>query len=404
MPVLVLRRTVYIALVFLIVLLPAYGKCSDISSTKIVINLPSRTLDLYSGSDLVKHYPVAIGKPSTPTPIGSFYIINKEVDPVWMPPNKGYVVPSGPDNPLGYRWMGFLPLYGIHGTNAPWAVGLAVSNGCVRMHEEDVEELYEIVAYGTPVIVTYERVKVLLENNGQVTIGIYPDIYGYKEVHVSDVYSKLAEYGLSGFVSESIITKLIEQEADKQVYVTRIMKLKVNGRYLNSFAVESDNLLYVPVWAIAASLNQDIIWDEAKQIVRLKNRAVPGVVKGDTIYVSSDSLQLLFGGQQFINTDENCLEVNSINVMVNGKLITEDVQLLDGVLAVPVLQLSDALGQNVSWNENKGLLKLKDRSLPYGLIDNRPYLKITQINEYFNAVVFFNQQNHTIEINYPFIR
>lgn len=401
MPVLILQRAVYTALFLLLLMLPVYGECADISSPNIVINLPSRTLDLYSGNDFVKEYPVAIGKPSTPTPMGSFSIINKEVDPIWMPPRKGYVVPSGPDNPLGYRWMGFLPLYGIHGTNAPWAIGLAVSNGCVRMHEEDAEELFNIVDYGTPVRVTYDRAKVRIDRSGQVSIGVYPDIYGYGGVSAAEIYSKLADYGLAGFVSESHIYQLIEQEADQQVPVVKTVNLRVNDKYLNECAVQSDDQLYIPVWAVAGALNQNITWDEEKQLVRSKNRVVPGVVKGNVLYVSADSLQLLFGGQQLINSDENCLEINMLGVVVNSKFITSDVQVLDGVLAVPAVRLSEAIGQKVVWKADKGLLLLKDKMIPYGLIDNQPYIKITQINEYFKAFVYWNQQERKIEITYP---
>ncbi|MGI6093527.1 MAG: L,D-transpeptidase family protein [Veillonellaceae bacterium] len=402
MPVLTFQRAVYTALFLLLLVLPVYGECADISSPRIIINLPSRTLDLYSVNDFIKEYPIAIGKPSTPTPIGNFSIINKEVDPVWMPPRKGYVIPPGPDNPLGHRWMGFLPLYGIHGTNAPWAIGLAVSNGCVRMYEEDAQELFNIVDYGTPVKVTYDRAMVRIDRSGQVSVGIYPDIYGYGEVTAAEIYGKLEDCGLAGFVSETFIDDLIEQEADQQIPVARIVKLKVNNKYLNEFAVQSGNQLYVPVWAVAGALNQNIIWDEEVNIVRYKNRDVQSVVKGDVLYVSANDLHVLFGGQQLINSDDNCLAINMLEVFVNNKLITCEVQVLDGVLALPAVQLGQALGQKTVWNADKKLLLMKNRSLPYGLIDSQPYIKITQINEYYNAFVYWNQQECKIEITYPF--
>ncbi|MPM72974.1 hypothetical protein SDC9_119950 [bioreactor metagenome] len=71
-------------------------------------------------------------------------------------------------------------------------------------------------------------------------------------------------------------------------------------------------------------------------------------------------------------------------------------------MAVPVLRLSEALGQKVVWDADKGLLRSKDVMIPYDLIDKQPYIKITQINEYFKAFVYWNQQERKIEITYPF--
>lgn len=86
-----------------------------------------------------KKYPIALGKPQTPTPVGDFKVINKHTN--WG---------SG----FGTRWIGLsVPwgIYGIHGTNRPGSIGHDASHGCVRMLNRDVEELYEWVRIGTPV-------------------------------------------------------------------------------------------------------------------------------------------------------------------------------------------------------------------------------------------------------------
>ncbi|WP_186429393.1 L,D-transpeptidase [Clostridium sp. BSD9I1] len=104
---------------------------------RIVINTKNLTLTLYSGNNVVKTYPVAVGKPSTPTPLGNFKIVNKAVNP---------------GGPFGVRWMGLsIPHYGIHGTNNPASIGTRVSNGCIRMYNKDVLELANTVPIGTPV-------------------------------------------------------------------------------------------------------------------------------------------------------------------------------------------------------------------------------------------------------------
>lgn len=107
----------------------------------IYIDLLNRRLTLFDGQQAAGQYPVAIGKPETPTPTGSFTILNKVVNP---------------GGALGTRWMGFTyEQHGIHGTNAPHLIGRAVSNGCVRMYNQDVEAIFPLVSIGTPVDIGY---------------------------------------------------------------------------------------------------------------------------------------------------------------------------------------------------------------------------------------------------------
>lgn len=86
-----------------------------------------------------KKFPIALGKPETPTPVGELIVINKYKN--WG---------SG----FGTRWIGLnVPwgYYGIHGTNKPYSIGTDASHGCIRMLNRHVEELYELVPIGTKV-------------------------------------------------------------------------------------------------------------------------------------------------------------------------------------------------------------------------------------------------------------
>lgn len=282
----------------------------NLPNKAIVVNLPSRTLEFYSGSTLIKEYSVAIGKPSTVTPLGNFTVIYKEVDPAWYPPGKNYAVPSGPDNPLGYRWIGFAPLYGIHGTNAPAYIGAAVSNGCIRMKEADVEEVFEAVSYGMPIRLTYELAKVKLENDGQVTVGIYPDVYGYKnnQVALPEVKNKLAALGWAELVKDDVLQQLIKERAGRQTPIIQLYKLKINDMMAQEWAIPWQDTVLVPAWAIAAALNENIVWNEADQTVSSGPRTVPGVVKGDVLYITAENVQALFGGFRLWHQQENCWE------------------------------------------------------------------------------------------------
>lgn len=105
----------------------------------ITINRSLHKLTLYRDSIVFKNYPVAVGKPSTPTPVGTFRIVNRAINP---------------GGPFGARWLGLNAPngdYGIHGTNNPSSIGKDVSNGCIRMFNEQVIELSNLVSIGTVV-------------------------------------------------------------------------------------------------------------------------------------------------------------------------------------------------------------------------------------------------------------
>ncbi len=106
-------------------------------SYSITVNTKQHTLTLFQDGKVYKVYPVAVGKPSTPTPKGNFRIMNKQVNP---------------GGPYGVRWMGLnSPGIGIHGTNNPASIGKSVSHGCIRMQNNAVTELFNLVPIGTPV-------------------------------------------------------------------------------------------------------------------------------------------------------------------------------------------------------------------------------------------------------------
>lgn len=129
---------------------------SRLPAYHIVISKGQNTLSLYEGARLVKAYPVGTGRSPEQTPEGTFPIVLKTWYPSWTNPETGVTIPGGsPQNPLGTRWMGLGVgntaghSYGIHGTNQPGSVGHHISHGCVRMLNQDVEELYNLVPAGT---------------------------------------------------------------------------------------------------------------------------------------------------------------------------------------------------------------------------------------------------------------
>ncbi len=112
------------------------------------------TLTLLYGGEFFKEYPVGTGRDNL-SPAGEFTIVTKLIDPPWF--HRGEVIPPYDErNILGTRWMGFrdpYAAYGIHGTTQPETVGTASSDGCVRMKNPDVEELFIFLPRGTRVVI-----------------------------------------------------------------------------------------------------------------------------------------------------------------------------------------------------------------------------------------------------------
>jgi lipoprotein-anchoring transpeptidase ErfK/SrfK len=128
----------------------------------IVVNRSAFTLTLYKHLERVKTYPIAVGMVGLETPAGLYHVQNKAINPAWSVPNSpwagslaGQVIPGGaPNNPIKARWLGIFAGAGIHGTSEDGSIGSAVSDGCIRMHIPDVEELYPQVPVGAPVYIS----------------------------------------------------------------------------------------------------------------------------------------------------------------------------------------------------------------------------------------------------------
>ncbi len=122
----------------------------------VLVSLPDRKLALFENGKVVRIYRVAVGKTSTPSPVGEFKIVNRVTNPTYY--HKGQVIPAGKNNPVGSRWMGLSAKgYGIHGTNQPDSVGKAASTGCIRMGKQDVEDLFEHLSVGDAVEIRAAR-------------------------------------------------------------------------------------------------------------------------------------------------------------------------------------------------------------------------------------------------------
>ena len=125
---------------------------------RVVLDLGRRQISVQRQGQTLGPWPVAIGDPKTPTPSGLFKVEDMMMNPQYQSTNSGKLHPKrGPQSPLGHRWIGFLRSgpnqFGIHGTPWPHWVKTrsAVSNGCVRMLNAHVQQLYDHVEVGMAV-------------------------------------------------------------------------------------------------------------------------------------------------------------------------------------------------------------------------------------------------------------
>lgn len=153
----------------------------------IVINVAEMRLYYYPpGSNTVEVLPIGIGQAGRETPRNWVTAVErKQVGPTWSPtPNtrRAYAaegktlpafVPAGPDNPMGLYAIYIGRLYAIHGTNSNFGIGLRVSQGCIRLRNNDIKYLFDNVSVGTRVQLIDRPVKVTTEPDGSRWVEVH---------------------------------------------------------------------------------------------------------------------------------------------------------------------------------------------------------------------------------------
>ncbi len=261
----------------------------------LLINVPARSLRVYDDNRCIAMYPVGVGKIVSKTPAGYYKVVEKIVNPTWTDPgDTSLVIPSGPDNPLGYRWIGIGGNYGIHGTNRPDTVGHYVSNGCVRMVEANVEKVFDMVEVGTPVQIIYDRLVIDKTQDNRVAYYIYPDGYNVQNVTVDFVKKGLAGYGIADFATDDSITKAIEASNGQPNYVAAPLNIIMNGTKLPFKAVNYQNLIYVPVKPLAAQLQANVNVNNSDSMITTTKGSADVAVYGNNPYIRLTDLKNVF--------------------------------------------------------------------------------------------------------------
>jgi lipoprotein-anchoring transpeptidase ErfK/SrfK len=117
---------------------------------RVLVSLPDRQLAVLDNGKLICTFPVSVGAPNSPSPVGEFQIVNRVANPTYYHP--GLVIARGSASPIGPRWVGLSRKgYGIHGTNEASSIGKARSHGCIRLRNRDIKQFFAMVSVGDTV-------------------------------------------------------------------------------------------------------------------------------------------------------------------------------------------------------------------------------------------------------------
>ena len=168
--------------------LPTRYILPDTDEEGLVINIPEMRLFDYTVMMGPQVFAVAIGDEADRSMIGEFVVGAKRSEPAWHVPKSireekpdlPEVVPPGPDNPLGSRWITIgRTSYGIHGTNVRWSIGRQATHGCVRLYEDEIQRLYGRVREGTRIQIVYQPTK-WGRDREHLYLEVHPDVYGLR--------------------------------------------------------------------------------------------------------------------------------------------------------------------------------------------------------------------------------
>jgi len=372
-----MRRLIIIVLVLLFSFTSVVQSQQAKAQYRIEIDIVSKTLYLFENNNIMKKYPVAVGKASTQTPVGEYKIINKLVNPYY---SKKKIAGGSPQNPLGSRWMGFKPSYGIHGNNNPSSIGTFVSEGCVRMYDKDVKELYEIVPLGTPVVIKYNPVQVKndVEKKNPIII-VYPDTYKKIENMEKLVDDTLKELSLLDKIETSRLNTLKGLLNKEQVVFSDKWTYMINGNYITNDVISKDGALYVSLDKICSYLNIDIITTESVEAVQILNNNIPIVENEGSRYIAVSSLENYFGWTHKINNDQLLINLDLSYILYNSKFVKGSVIDIEGEVAISLDALNNMFyGEVVTSNERARVI-VSNREIEYKTVNGMPYIYLKNL-------------------------
>lgn len=212
-----------------IVDLPTLYVLPDAPPKGLVINVPEMRLYDFT-VEPIEVFAAAIGDEADPSLHGEYKIGAKRKDPAWTvpasiraeKPELPAVVPPGPDNPLGSRWMTIgTTSYGIHGTNVRWSIGRVATHGCVRLYEDQIKRLYDRTPTGTRLQLVYQPFKWGLDGT-DLYLEVHPDIYKRYPGPLTEALRTPRALGILRHIDLERAWRAVEQTRGVPVWVGRL--------------------------------------------------------------------------------------------------------------------------------------------------------------------------------------
>lgn len=223
-----------------VLIIPTEYVLPESGNQGLVVNIPEMRLYYFHGGGhggeggALTTYPVGLGRDDWRTPEGSFRVRGKTEKPTWVIPesiraehirergdDRTMILGSDPDNPLGpYRLELTLPLYGLHGSNMPWGVGMQVSHGCIRLYNEDITALFHEVRVGTPGEFLYQPVKLGMRDD-VIYVEVHPDIYGLRTSLEEEAERLLVRHGWVDRVDRARLRQALNERSGLPVAIER---------------------------------------------------------------------------------------------------------------------------------------------------------------------------------------
>ncbi len=347
----------------------------------IKINIPEFKLYLFNAGICYRTFPVAVGKSNTPSPQGDFWIANKVVNPTWYPPDGKKPVPPGPKNPLGKYWLGLNKAsYGIHGNNIPWSIGTSASSGCFRLRNKDIQELYNLIPIGTPVLVTYETVNAFIDEKNLMWLELFPDVYHLVNQE-EEIRTVIESFYWIYSPHWSALNDLIKDKNQIKVEVPRVVK--VEGDYMANDCFSWSDNIYLAINEFRAISGNDG-----------DNTLFPGYLQLD--------LENQYGRNYKYLWDKvaNTLKICPLRLVLNGRELPNSIRWNNKQVVINLKELAKKLGAPFSWDGRSAVAICNKIMIPGADYGGRFWVQLGDLTSVWPEIEYdWNQETWVLAIS-----
>ena len=396
-----MKRTTIVLVALLSMVLSSFTGWAQATTGehRIIINLPEYKLYHYIGDELIEVYSISIGNINSPTPVSSntrrFEIYVKVKHPAWS--NNGVIVPAGPTNPLGTRWLGLMTIdkvtltgtdtwealakkygasvssilsqnnlkagakivpgmvveiphsdgYGIHGTTVPNSIGTSVSLGCMRMHNSEVAKLYDALPNGKRIPVTINYAP-LLERADPLTGELYYEVF-------YDVYRRIKDWpdqlALAAARIGAQLSQWVQSTSNQRfkdsLLVTRSPAIYNNGAFIAVGAHQAEGQFFIPAVIVEQLLGERyVVFDEVHYLGSSVLEPTAVVVVNEMPYLDVKVIRERTGKGPYYEPMLNMLQFSTSRLTVNGMVVNYNRVFVHPNLGamIAISDLTDALG------------------------------------------------------------